>query len=30
MEYFLALVVIGILQDGNPMTLCVSGCGLFG
>ena len=22
--------LIGLLQDGNPMTLCISGCGVFG
>lgn len=30
LEFFLLTGLIGLLQDGNPMTLCISGCGILG
>jgi hypothetical protein len=29
-EVFLFTMFIGFIQDGNPSTLCISGCGLLG
>jgi len=29
-EIFIGGAIIGFLQDGNPLTLCISGCGIFG